>query len=728
MAIIYQEENRTFTLHTKNTTYQMMVDKYGFLLHLYYGARTEGCMDYLLTYADRGFSGNPYDAMGDRTYSLDALPQEYPMWGQGDYRSPALMTRDKHGAYGCSLRYAGYQITDGKYALKGLPAVYAGKEEAQTLVLTMKDEELGLTAELLYGVLPDCDVITRAARIINTSDSEFVLEKAFTANLDFVGGKFDAIVFYGRHAMERNMQRTHVEHGAQMICSRRGMSSHQYNPMMILMDQSTTEGAGRCWSMQFVYSGGFKGLIEKDQYTQTRMQLGLMDELFSYPLRPGDVFTLPEVMLSFSNRGLTDLSHNLHNCIRSHVCRGKWRDRVRPVLVNSWEAAYYDFNAETILELASSAKELGVEMVVMDDGWFGKRDDDNSGLGDWVVNEEKMGCTLDELVQRVNDMGMRFGIWVEPEMVNEDSDLYRQHPDWALSIPGRKPVRSRNQLVLDFSRKEVVDCIFDQLSAVFDKTHIEYVKWDYNRGIADVFSYAAEDQGKVLYDYMLGVYDLLERMVTRYPDLLIEGCAGGGGRFDAGMLYYSPQIWCSDNTDAVDRVKIQYGTSFGYPPCTMGAHVSVCPNEQNGRITPFETRAAVAMAGTFGYELDPGKLSEEEKEQMRSQIEQFHRFAPLIHNGDYYRLSNAVSAPFIAWESAAVDGSEALVTVVLRKIQGNMTVNYVPLKGLTRGCLYREDKSGRIYPADALMDVGLPMPVEFGEYHSYLFHFEKVTE
>ena len=726
MAIIYQEENRTFTLHTQHSTYQMQVDKYGFLLHLYYGKKAEGCMDYLLTYADRGFSGNPYDAMGDRTYSLDALPQEYPMWGQGDYRSPALMVRDSHGIYGCSLRYQGYEISDGKYALQGLPAVYAEKDEAQTLKITMRDDTLGLTVELLYGVLPEYDVITRAARIINTGSEEVTLEKAFSANLDFVGGKFDMMIFYGRHAMERNMQRTHVEHGAQVICSRRGMSSHQYNPMMFLMDQSTTEGAGRCWSMQFVYSGGFKGLIEKDQYTQTRMQIGLMDELFSYPLRPGDMFTMPEVMLSYSSHGLANLSHNLHRCIRRHVCRGKWRDRVRPVLVNSWEAAYFSFDAGTILDLAASARELGVEMVVMDDGWFSNRSDDNRGLGDWVVNEEKLGCTLDELVRKVNALGMRFGIWIEPEMVSEDSNLYREHPDWALTIPGRKPVRSRNQLVLDFSRKEVVDCIFDQLSKVFDQTHIEYVKWDYNRGISDVFSYAAEDQGKVLYDYMLGVYDLLERIGTRYPDVLLEGCAGGGGRFDAGMLYYTPQIWCSDNTDAVDRIRIQYGTSFGYPPSTMGAHVSACPNEQNGRVTPFETRAAVAMSGTFGYELDLSRLTDEEKEQVRCQIRDYHRYAPLIQNGDYYRLSNAVDAPFCAWESAAADGSEVLVTVVLRKIQGNMTVNYVPLKGMTGGSLYREEKSGRIYPSDALMDVGLPMPVEFGQSHSYIFHFVRV--
>ena len=727
MSVIYDERNKTFTLHTAESTYQIQVDRFGFLLHLYYGAKTEGCMDYLLTYADRGFSGNPYESSRDRTYSLDALPQEFPMWGQGDYRSPAFMIRDSHGVYGCSLRYESHQIREGKYTLSGLPAVYADAGEAQTLEITMRDQNLGLKVTLLYGVLPEFDVITRAARITNESEEHVTLEKAFTANLDFVGGNYDTIVFYGRHAMERNMQRTPLEHGAQVICSRRGMSSHQYNPMMILTDRDTTEGSGRCWSMQFVYSGGFKGLIERDQYNQTRMQLGLMDELFSYPLSSGQTFTMPEVILSYSNAGLSRLSHNLHRCLRTHVCRGKWRDRVRPVLINSWEAAYFHFSADTIRELAKSAGELGVEMVVMDDGWFGKRNDDCSGLGDWIVNEEKLGCSLRRLVQDINALGMRFGIWIEPEMISEDSDLYRAHPDWALTIPGRKPVIARSQLVLDFSRKEVVDAVFDQLTKVFDQANIEYVKWDYNRGIADVFSYAAEDQGKVLFDYMLGVYDLLERLTQRYPDILFEGCSGGGGRFDAGMLYYTPQIWCSDNTDAVDRMRIQYGTSFGYPVSAVGAHVSACPNEQNGRITPFETRALVAMTGTFGYELDPDKLTEEDKEQIRTQIKDHHKYASLIMNGDYYRLTNAVTAPLCAWEIAARDGSEALITAVMRKIQGNMTVNYICLKGLTKGAMYRDEASGKCYPADALMDMGFPLPIEFGEYRGYRFHLVRMS-
>ena len=393
------------------------------------------------------------------------------------------------------------------------------------------------------------------------------------------------------------------------------------------------------------------------------------------------------------------------------------------MLVNSWEAAYFDFTGETLYNLAKEARSLGIDMLVLDDGWFGKRDDDNSGLGDWYVNEKKLGETLGGLVKRVNDLGVKFGIWIEPEMISEDSDLYREHPDWALTIPGRKPVRSRNQLVLDFSRKEVVDGIFGQISAVLDNANIEYVKWDMNRSLMDVFSVMTKDQGRVMYDYVLGLYDFLDRMVNRYPDLLIEGCSGGGGRFDAGMLYYTPQIWCSDNSDAIDRLRIQYGTSFGYPVSAMGAHVSAVPNHQTGRITPLHTRGVGAMSGTFGYELDLLKLTEEEKDEVRSQIGEFRKYAPLIQNGRYYRLTDPFKSEVCAWEIVGNSQEEVLLNVVMEEIHGNMTVNYVQLRGLDESALYKEQTTGRIYSGAALMHGGMPLPAEFGEYRAYQYHF-----
>lgn len=721
MGIIYNEKAKTFTLHTQNTTYQMQIDAYGFLLHLYYGRKTDGVMDYLLTYADRGFSGNPQDAGNDRTYSLDVLPQEFPCRLTGDFRSPVLDLVNADGSFGCDLRYQGYEICNGKYNLKGLPAVYAAEEEAQTLIIYMKDQVTGLQVELLYGVLPEYDVITRSAKVINTEEDKIRLTKAQAACIDLLHGEFDVISFYGRHAMERNMQRTPVGHGAFVIGSRRGTSSHQYNPMMILAEKETTEDAGTCYGMSFVYSGGFKAEVEKDQFGQTRMQMGLQEEQFSYPLKKGEEFVIPEVILTCSNQGLGKLSQNLQRCIRKNLCRGKYKEKVRPVLINSWEACYFDFTGEDIYHLAEQAKDLGIDMVVLDDGWFGSRNDDNSGLGDWKVNEEKLQGSLGDLISRINALGVKFGLWFEPEMVNEDSDLYREHPDWAIQIPGRKPVKGRNQLLLDFSRKEVVDAVYEQMCQVLDQGNIEYVKWDMNRSMAEVYSMTAEEQGSVQYDYMLGLYDFLERIISRYPDLLIEGCSGGGGRFDAGMLYYTPQIWCSDNTDAVDRTKIQYGSSFFYPLSVMGAHVSAVPNHQTGRVTPLSTRGITAMSGAFGYEMNPARLDEEEKVLIREQIRTYKNCQELISRGDYYRLSDPFRDEYAAWMIVSEDRSQALVSVVRLRAQGGQNVTYVRLKGLDTDARYQEETSGQLYSGKALQELGMVLAMPHREYEAYQF-------
>ena len=728
MGIIYCEKDRTFTLQTKNTTYQMQVDRYGFLLHLYYGKKTDTCMDYLLTYYDRGFSGNPYDAGEDRTYSMDTLPQEFPCYGNGDFRSTAFAVENADGSMSCDLRYKSHVILDGKYNLEGLPAVYASEEEAQTLEILMEDPVTGVKVVLLYGVLPAQDIITRSVCVKNESSGKIYLNKIESASLDFLYGDYELLTFYGRHAMERNVQRVPVVHGTQKIGSLRGTSSHQYNPMMILAEKETTEDKGNCYAMSFVYSGCFQGEVLKDQLNQTRMMLGLQEEAFRYPLEAGEMFQAPEVILSYSSEGMNRLSQNLHHCIRQHICRGKYKEEIRPILINSWEAAYFDFTGDTIYELAKAAKEVNIDMLVMDDGWFGKRDDDNSGLGDWFVNEKKLGGTLGNLIKRINDLGVKFGIWIEPEMVSEDSDLYRKHPDWALTVPGRNPVRSRNQLVLDFSRKEVVDEIYDQICKVLDQGNIEYVKWDMNRSLMDVYSSVTREQGRVLHDYVLGLYDFLERLVQRYPNLLIEGCSGGGGRFDAGMMYYTPQIWCSDNTDAIDRLRIQYGTSFGYPVSVVGSHVSAVPNHQTGRKTPLHTRGVVAMSGTFGYELNLMKLSEEEKQEIREQIAEYKRYAPIIQNGLYYRLSNPTTEEICAWEFVHTDEKEqskVLLNIVMQVIHGNMTVNYVKLQGLEETAVYREEKSGKRYTGAALMYGGMPLPIEPGEYQAYQYCFVK---
>ncbi len=730
MAIVYHQDTRIFTLQTAHTTYQMKVDAYGFLLHLYYGGKTDGDMDYLLTYYDRGFSGNPADVAGDRTYSLDMLPQEYAVMGTGDYRNHALIVHNADGSDCCDLRYVRHQIRDGKYGLTGLPAVSAGEGEAQTLEIVLEDPVSHVQVRLLYGVLAAEDIITRSAVIRNCGSEEIIVEKAASACLDFITGEYDLISFYGRHTMERNVQRTPVAHGSLMIGSLRGTSSHQYNPAVILAEQSATEDAGGCYGLMFVYSGNFQCEAQRDQYEQTRVVMGLQSDKFHYPLGSGESLAVPETVLCYSGEGFGVLSGRYHRLIRKYLIRGRYADCPRPVLINSWEASYFDFSGETILSLAREAADLGIDMVVMDDGWFGKRPDDNSGLGDWQVNEEKLGCSLGELIRRVNGLGVKFGIWIEPEMVSEDSDLYRQHPDWAMRVPGRKPVYGRNQLVLDFSRKDVRDAVFEQICAVLDQGNIEYVKWDMNRSIADVYSAAlpAGCQGRVTYDYVLGVYDFLERLMERYPDMLIEGCSGGGGRFDAGMLYYTPQIWCSDNTDAVDRVRIQYGTSFFYPVSVAGSHVSAVPNHQTGRSVSLHTRGVVAMAGTFGYELDPAKLTGEEREEIREQIRRYKDRESVVRCGRYYRLSDPYRDAYAAWMFVSEDKKRVLLSVVMLETHGNMAVTYVRFQGLRPDVLYEDQRTRRRHYGSALMEAGIPMPVEPGEYPAYEMELRAVED
>ena len=731
MPISFDAATRLITLDTENSTYQMLVDRHGYLQHLYYGDRTAGDMSYLVTYADRsGMCGCPYD-VHDRTYSLDVLPQEFPFQGSGDMRSTLLSVRDATGAFGCDLRYAEHDVRPGLFSLPGLPAAYSddASDGAETLSLTLRDERLGLEVELLYGVLPRIDIIVRAAIVRNRGRARVTVERLQSACLDFVHGDFDVYTFNGRHAMERRPDRHRVGHGTFSVGSRRGMSSNQYCPFMVLSDHDATERSGRAWAMNFVYSGGFEAEVERDQYEQVRMVMGLSHERLSYPLEPGDRIVAPEVILTYSSAGVERISHNMHRCIRRHICRGPWRDRPRPVLINSWEAAYFNFTGESLLMLAKKAAELGIELFVMDDGWFGRRDDDVTSLGDWHVNEEKLGGTLKHLVDEINALGMKFGIWVEPEMISEDSDLYRAHPDWALVLPGKSPVLGRDQLVLDLSRADVRENLYGQLCGVLDQANVAYVKWDYNRSIVDAYSNVATDQGKVLYDYMLGLYELLERLIERYPDILFEGCSAGGGRFDAGMLYYTPQIWTSDNTDAVDRMTIQYGTSFGFPASAMGAHVSACPNEINGRDVPISARGTVAMAGGgFGYELDLLTLPERACEHIRRQIELYRDIEGLVREGLYYRLGSPVADDICAWEFVSEDGSRAVVSAVVLRVEGYGVANYVVPRGLTPHARYRDEETGAVYPADALMDMGFPLPVGCAQYASFVYRLARVDD
>lgn len=742
------------TIQTENTTYQIGIHPLGFLLHLYYGAKTESDMSYLLQDYDRGFAGNPYDAKGDRAFSLDVLPQEFPCYGTGDFRSAAFNVRSEEGVFGVDLRYQSHSTVTGKYRIPGLPAVYEsedgqdGSQGAYTVEIKLADQAVGVEVILKYGVLPQLDVITRSAVVRNIGSARIFIHKAFSSTLDFLRGDYDLLHFHGRHTMERNLERVPVMHGKQSFGSRRGTSSHQHNPFVILAEKQTTEDYGGCYGMAFLYSGNFSFEAEQDQYRQVRMQIGMLDEMMDYPLASGESLLLPEAAMAYTEGGLSTLSHIFHRLVKEHICRGPHKNARRPVLINNWEATYFDFTGEKILEIASQAAQLGVEMLVLDDGWFGKRNDDNRGLGDWFVNEGKLGGTLAGLVRKVNEMGMKFGLWIEPEMVNEDSELYREHPDWAFVIPKRKPCRCRNQFVLDFSRKEVVDYVFGQITKVIDSANIEYIKMDMNRSLTDIYTLSTEsyqNYAKIVHGYVLGVYDFLERLLKRYPHMLIEGCSGGGGRFDAGMLYYTPQIWCSDDTDAIERIKIQHGTSFGYPISAVGAHVSAAPNHQTGRSTKLMTRGVVAMAGAFGYELDLSLLTDEEKEEVKGQIQDYKKYWELIHNGTYYRLHDPEhDTENAAWCFVSEDRTKMLLSIVSLDAHGNAPTSYIRCRGLCPEWNYRcmEEKrevklynsfspridrkqlEGRIFDGNSLMHAGVPVPMELGEYGAMQLYFE----
>lgn len=725
MAIFANEKTGLFQIVTESTEYQMKADKYGVLKHLWYGEKTGCDMEYLQSYPDVGFSGNIYDAGNDRTYSLDTLPLEYACDGVGDYRVTGAAAVHPNGSCALDLRYKSYRISKGKYSIKGLPAVYADESESETLEIVLKDKYSDIEVTLRYGVLPKLDIITRCASVANNTSEPVVLTKAASLCLDIPHGEWEWVHFHGRHAMERLTERMPLCHGIQESSSTRGTSSHHQNPTVLLCSPDCTETSGSCIGATLMYSGSFQTKIQLDQMEQVRLVMGINPELFRWELKPSEVFDTPEVIMSYSSNGMEKLSHNFHKVIREHVCRGKYKLAERPVLINNWEATYFDFNEEKILKIAEQAASLGVDMLVLDDGWFGKRDDDCSGLGDWFVSEEKLNGGLGKLAEKIKSLGMKFGLWFEPEMVSEDSDLYRSHPDWAIKIPSRNPVRSRYQLVLDMINPEVRDYLFGAISDILKNADISYIKWDMNRSICDWYTpcLSAENQGEMPHRYVLGLYELLERLTTAFPDVLFEGCSGGGGRFDAGMLYYCPQIWCSDDTDAFERTKIQYGTSFFYPVSAIGSHVSAVPNHQTGRITPIETRAVTAMAGSFGYELDLNTLSHDEKQEVKEQIVRFKKDGPLIHNGLYYRLSDSLNDKYAMWGFVSEDKKEVLVHGVIFRTEPNRTQYLAKLRGLLPDTNYRLAENGEVYKGSALMNGGILLPKSWGDYASIEMHF-----
>lgn len=721
MPIKVHGDGKEFHLYNHKVSYIMTILRNGQLGHLYYGKaiRDRESFGHMLEIRIRSMAPCFYE--GDREFSMEHIKQEYPSYGHGDMRAPAYDILQTDGSHITEFVYESHRIYQGKPGLKGLPAAYAeDPKEASTLEIVLGDAWIRTKLVLTYTIYEDLPVITRSARFICDNEEGVVLNQAMSASVDLPDSGFEMVELTGAWARERSVKTRRLEHGIQSIYSMRGCSSNNYNPFLALKRPDAGECSGEVYGFSLVYSGNFLAQAEVDTYEVTRIMLGIHPHCFSWPMKKGEEFQTPEVVMVYSGEGLNGMSQTYHRLYRSRLARGPWRDKARPILINNWEATYFDFDEEKILRLARTAKDVGVELFVLDDGWFGHRDDSRSSLGDWYPNQAKLPDGVAGIARRIEAMGLKFGLWIEPEMVNKDSDLYKAHPDWMLSAPGRSACHGRNQFVLDFSREEVVDHIYQMLIKVLDEAPVSYIKWDMNRCMSEVYSHCArpEEQGKVFHRYILGVYSLYEKLIGRYPHILFESCASGGARFDPGMLYYAPQCWTSDDTDAVERLKIQYGTSMVYPLSSMGTHVSAVPNHQVLRTTPLETRANVAYFGTFGYELDLNQLNGEELEKIRLQIAFMKENQELIQSGTFIRLISPFDGRgnVTAWMVVSGDRKKALIGYYRILEPVNEGYRKIRLSGLEEGMMYHVSIQGGGYHGgfkemdvygDELMNYGL---------------------
>ena len=728
MAIVYDASSKTFNLSTSKTSYVLKVLDSNHVAHVYWGKKIKAKnLDYVLRSKNWGSFLTNTDNIDD--FMLEMTPQEYPGYGSTDLRTPAVELQFSDGTSATDFRYESHNIYVGKNKLNNLPATYVEDEnEAMTLELTLVDSLKNVKLILSYSVFEEFDAITRSVKIINESNEDVNINRVLSANVDFRDSDYELLQLSGAWARERHIIRKEIRSGSQSIESRRGSSSHAQNPFMALVRKDTTEQHGEVYGFSLIYSGNFLANVEVDMYENARVQIGINPFDFTWLLKSKEEFTAPEAVLVYSNEGLTGMSH-IYNCLYGkRLCKGKYRDEVRPILINNWEATYFDFNETQIKEIAREATNLGMELFVLDDGWFGKRDDDNSSLGDWFVNEEKLKGGLNQLATEINEMGLQFGLWFEPEMVSPISELYKEHPDWCIHIPGRNRSEARRQLILDYSREDVCNYIIEKISEVLSSAPISYVKWDMNRNMSEIGSakLPANRQREVAHRYILGLYKVLEEITTRFPDVLFESCSGGGGRFDPGMLYYMPQTWTSDNTDAIERLKIQFGTSMVYPNASIGCHVSAVPNHQVDRITPIETRGVVAMSGNFGYELDITKLPESEKEIIKEQVKLYKEIRETIQFGKCYRLSSPFENNDIAWMFISKDCEEIIVSFVRTLAKPNSKFISLKLVGLDESLKYEILGENIIVGGDELMNIGLNVPELKGDYQAKMWRLKKV--
>ncbi|MDK0636344.1 alpha-galactosidase [Clostridium perfringens] len=729
MSINYNENFKTFHLRTKNTSYVLKVMETGHLSHLYWGRKLKADnLEYFVR--RRGFGSFAADTDNISGFQLELISQECPTFGATDLRSPSLEFQYEDGTSATDLRYNSHRIYEGKQRLSGLPAVYVeSAEEATSLEITLVDSLKNLEVILIYNVFENFDAITRSLKIVNNSDEKINIERVLSANVDFTTDEFDFIQLSGSWGRERHILRNPLRSGIQAIESRRGASSHAQNPFIALCSKDANEEYGDVYGFSLVYSGNFLANVEVDMYRNARAQIGINPFDFKWLLESKEEFQAPEVVLVYSSKGLNGMSQIYHNLYRKRLCRGIYRDKVRPILINNWEATYFDFNEVKIKEIAKEASKLGMELFVLDDGWFGNRNDDKSSLGDWFVNESKLKGGLSKLAKDINNMGLEFGLWFEPEMISPISKLYEKHPNWCIHISGRTRSQARSQLILDLSRKEVCDYIIESVSKILESSNISYVKWDMNRNMTEVGSLGltSERQRETAHRYILGLYRVMEEITSRFPNVLFESCSGGGGRFDPGILYYMPQTWTSDDTDAIERLKIQFGTSMVYPSISMGCHVSAVPNHQANRTTPLETRGVSAMAGNFGYELDITKLSEEEKEELKEQISLYKEIRETVQFGALYRLKSPFNSNEVAWMMISEDKNEVVVSYVRQWALVNESFRNLKLTALDKDSEYEIIGEDIVLSGDELMYIGLNIPELYGDYVSKLWRLKRKT-
>lgn len=735
MPIIFHKELKEFHLYNKEISYIIHILPNGHVGNLYFGKKIDPYKTYnhLFEGIYRPLAAYVYE--GDNKFSLQNTRQEYPTFGLSDFRKGAFLIKQENGSEISDFKYESHKIIEGKLKLKGLPQTYVeNKEDATTLEITLLDEVIKSKLKLYFTIFEDRAVITRSASFLNLSDKTINIEKAMSFNLDLPDSNYNMIQLNGAWGRERHVHDRSIKEGTQGFYSLKGASSAEFNPFLALRRRNTDEFSGEVIGFSLVYSGNFMAEVDVDTYNQTRIMMGIHPDRFSWPLNLNEEFYTPEVVIVYSDKGLNYMSQVYHSLYRECLMRGKWKNSVRPILLNSWEALSFSIDEEKIKELATNASKLGVELFVLDDGWFGKRNNDNAGLGDWIVNKEKFPNGLNEIIEYINKLGMDFGIWIEPEMVNKDSELYRAHPDWIIHDPNRKPSHTRNQYTLDFSRDEVVDHIYNQIEKLLSDYNISYVKWDMNRYITECYSKDKEAnlQGTVYHKYILNVYKLYDKLTARFPNILFESCSSGGARFDPGMLYYAPQTWTSDNTDAMERIKIQYGSSLVYPLISMGSHVSESPNQQVFRETALETRANVAYFGNLGYELDVNRLSDVEKEEIKKQIQFYKENREVFQFGEFYRIKNPYNNNISAWMVKSSDEKTIILGCYKLLNHANEGQERVKLFGLDKDGDYKLNYPyEKEFKGDELMNVGISMNDDYfcnngNDFSSVLYLLRKI--